>query len=160
MRWRVNSARSSSLKIDSPVMLFLIGNILFDLLEIGFANRKIGITTLPLKISHLVFIFQPQIGHALQFLHPLSLRTFGQNVRAHARDLQCLRLESARTQAFSKFHQFECVIACVCLDRIRMALGSLWKKRDGYRPQRGIEAFLLSPRGESGRNRVAVGMID
>src|SRR3989442_14779462 len=45
------------LESNLPVMLDLISNVSFDLLQIRLAHGKIGISTLPFKIGELEFSF-------------------------------------------------------------------------------------------------------
>src|SRR5437870_3003093 len=61
------------LKANLSMMLFLICDISFDLLQVRFAYRKIGISTLALKNRKPVALFQPKVRYSFQFLDPFRL---------------------------------------------------------------------------------------
>ena len=71
------------LKANLSMMLFLVCNVSFDLLQVGFAEREISISTLSLEIGKPVVLFQPKIRHSLQLLYPFSLRDCTTKTRKH-----------------------------------------------------------------------------
>ena len=62
-------------------MLFLIDDVLLNLLQIRLAHRKACVTTLPGKIFDS--IFHPNAGNALEFFHPIRLRNRATKTRQH-----------------------------------------------------------------------------
>src|SRR6266700_7757176 len=57
------------------MMLFLSGDVLFRIFEIGLALGEIRIAALPFEVGVIATAFlQPEVGDALQFLHPFGLR--------------------------------------------------------------------------------------
>src|SRR5258707_1637784 len=62
------------LKTHLPLMLLLLGDVLFYLLKVGLDHRKIRVAALPFEIHELAtFLLQPKIRDALQLFHPFSL---------------------------------------------------------------------------------------
>jgi|SRR5882724_4067096 len=62
------------LKRHPMMMFFLANDVMLYLLQIRVADREIRITALPFKIGLIrSLLFEPAVGHAFQFLHPLSL---------------------------------------------------------------------------------------
>ena len=54
------------LKAQLAMALFLRGNVLLDLLQVGLVNRKTGVPALPLEIGVVrPSVLESEIGHAL-----------------------------------------------------------------------------------------------
>src|SRR5450756_248621 len=57
------------------MMFLLVRDILFHLFKVGLAHRESRVAALPFKIGVVAaMFFEPAVGNAFQFLHPLRLR--------------------------------------------------------------------------------------
>ena len=64
-------------------MLFLSGDVLLHLFEVGLAQGEIRVAALPFEVGVIATAFlQPEVRDAFQFLHPFGLREGASEARS------------------------------------------------------------------------------